>query len=74
MSLKTLDLEWGPLHPIREVTHLFGCSADSLRDKCAAGEIDPIHIDYDKNGRPARYLIPEKAIRNWRKAHEVRSK
>ena len=72
MSLKSLELELGPLHRIRDVHQFFGCSAEVLRDMCAAGEISPLHVEYTKNGTP-RYLIPEQAIKNWRKQHEVRT-
>jgi len=72
MTLKALNVEYGDLHPIREVAHLFGCSPRVLRMKCAAGEISPLHIEYDKSGM-ARYKIPEAAIRNWRKKHELRA-
>lgn len=67
MSIKSLELELGALHPPSKVAHLFGVSADEVRRMCAEGDIDCV-AKVGRDGRN-RYWISENAIRAWRRKH-----
>ena len=71
MSLKSLHLELSALHPVKDVAPFFGCSAETLRDMCAAREVE-CTVRVGKDGR-RRYLISENTIRAWRRTHRQAS-
>jgi len=64
MSVKTLNLELGALHNPADVCHLFGVSAEVLRDMCRTGEVT---CDTRITSKGAiRYRLSDQDIRAWR--------
>ena len=72
MSLKSLQVELGPLYKPEQAAEFLGCTPSSVRKMCAAGELSPINVTYRSDGQP-RYGITEQAIKKWRRDHEVRT-